>query len=175
MESIGLILAVMTEGNSGKSSRCIPFIVSMACRYCSLRVLIPIEPQHCSSFLRLRNACASRWKGYFDFLPKDIPGMPMCWGLEKLCHLQGTALHDKMSGCKAMPDTFVEPPCQVPIASHHQQSCSDQLNELHVKPLRLSVTACYLKAQSSKLKVWGGRLRRNSGQWCSRSFSATPT
>ncbi|EIE21805.1 SET domain-containing protein, partial [Coccomyxa subellipsoidea C-169] len=73
MESIGLILALMTEKKLGKSSK---------------------------------------WKGYLDFLPKSIPGMPLFWDSEQLQSLEGTSLIEKMNGCKAMPDRPLEPPCK---------------------------------------------------------------
>lgn len=39
--------------------------------------------------------------------------MPMLWSPEALAGLAGTALLDKLSGDKAVPGCYVEPPCQV--------------------------------------------------------------
>ncbi|BDA47006.1 probable N-lysine methyltransferase setd6 at N-terminal half [Coccomyxa sp. Obi] len=55
----------------------------------------------------------SRWNGYFDFLPNEIPGMPMFWTTEELDRLNGTSLLDKLTGCKAQPECYVEAPCQI--------------------------------------------------------------
>ncbi len=55
----------------------------------------------------------SRWKEYLDFLPKEIPGMPIFWTTEQLRRLNGTSLLDKLTGCKAQPECYVEAPCQV--------------------------------------------------------------
>ena len=148
LESVGLILAVMTEKHCGKSSRCVP-------PHCinGIQVLLVVNITskvfpNLHLFLCLSTARAPRWKGYFDFLPKDIPGMPMFWDSDQLCHLEGTSLHEKMSGSKATPDKFVEPPCQVLLACIEMQSRTEQLSQLQIVLQCLIVSPCYSKLQS---------------------------
>jgi hypothetical protein len=63
-----------------------------------------------------------RWKGYLDFLPKYLPGMPMFWTEEDLRHLQGTSTLMKMR--RGSLYGFVEPPCHVSLKFHSfQGSC----------------------------------------------------
>lgn len=72
MESIGLILAVMTEGNSGKSSRCIPPNLN------GMQILLTASSDsHRTSFLQLflevEECMRIQVEGLFRFSSKGYP------------------------------------------------------------------------------------------------------
>lgn len=115
---LGLVLAVMVEKQRGPKSRCgNPYP-------CLFVVLRQIGPSHAAdTFL-----CLCRWQGYLGFLPDSLPGMPIYWKPSALSYLKGTAPWEKLTGTKAMPGCYVEPPFDVrPVLLqrvYYKQACS---------------------------------------------------